>query len=523
MDKDDAPLTDVKEKRNKSKRELAEASERNRAGNEKMKADLARKQQGAIPKPDNRGGAEVHDPKFYAKARAKQAAFSSVGRVITPGSKDNNRFQGKYQMGWAKGMTPDQANEAFENKYETVSDAVKEKYARKGAPEAGLAPSERAKQLREQNPVPMGGEKPPITPQAQAGPSFEKLNAAHQASNGVPTTGPDGKIHAIGSGETKDGVYVGKPDVEKSPLRKTFDTAKNAVKEAAIDAIVKVGGTVAGPFIAPSDKAAIDKNILDNATERQMRYQEGKANQERLVEQNTAAKTGRPLATGNPLAKPFVGPPAPQNLLIPSAVSPAVKPPMGPPAPANLYDFEPGEGKELTGVVGGRKTYTKSSDLYGTAKTTAITEKPNQGVSPLQPPVMNRFDVQTQSIGQQRADSQARSQTPGFTPYGTRGPASREADPMSHKRNDPKVDLDRMKQYSEALKRQYAPGATVAYGKEANEIYRNSDEITKAAMGGVALKRDVGVQKPPPISQRVVSSRPATPEDYKNKSIRVIK
>jgi hypothetical protein len=132
------------------------------------------------------------------------------------------------------------------------------------------------------------------------------------------------------------------------------------------------------------------------------------------------------------------------------------------------------------------------------------------------------------SLDAMRADYQARNQnvaaadralpsslrtptapTPAALPM--RGPAS-QPEVVTAPRTIVKPNMDVMKQHSDAMTRQNAPGATGAYGAEANKIYNSADVNTRNAIGGQVALRAQGLDrmKPTatqPVSQRVVAAR----------------
>jgi len=332
---------------------------------------------------------------------------------------------------------------------------------------------------------------------------------------------------------------------EKTPIRKAWEATENAVGETIGGGINAVISAVSSPFMSPSDKAAMDKNNLDAVTARQMKYQEGVQQQERAVAQNTAQKTGRPIV--KPAPTPVAAPATVAGVPAAPATAPPVGPPAppAPPAPARTYDFESGEGKELTGIVNGRKTYTKASELYGPAKpsipnTIAATPATADATKPVM--------IQGQSIDQQRADHQARNQnvaaadramssTTAISPIAQpsqnitrpaipRGPASQPIQ-TSYKRNDPTVDQGAVDKYLSAVKDSHNYGGTdEEYNRRKaapEEISKASNEVTRLKMGGaLALQGiDKAIEKPKPqaVSQRVVSQRPATAEELRTRRV----
>jgi hypothetical protein len=586
------------------------------------------KKKGVIQKPTDDG--VVKDPELYAKARAKQSMFSGSGRVITPGKDGNDRFQGRYQMGRFAGKTPEEADEIFERTWENATPAQREVYAKKADPGAGMAPSERAKQLKLQRDK-EAKEKKAAEKKAAEKPATEKKATEKKAEevpeeksttfneNGGDSMGFDsmGKIHAIGSGETENGSYVGatpeqqaaaraeadkkseseqtrakeieadrvsnlpvalekqndsspmgrqaststpgnpiekpadkpieqkgtgmiKPVEEKSPIRKAWEATKNVVGGVVEESGNAVMKTITSPFMAPSVSAQIDRKMKDDLLAKQMKYQEGVQQQQQAVAQNTAQITGQPIVKPTPApavavaptpvaaatAPPFVGPPAPAAPAAPAAVA----------KPARTYDFESGEGKELTGIVNGRKTYTKAAELYGPAKpsipnTIAATPATADATKPVM--------IQGQSIDQQRADHQARKQnvaaadramssTTAVSPIAQkvpsrpaipRGPASQPIQ-TSYKRNDPTVDQGAVDKYLSAVKDSHNYGGTdEEYNRRKaapEEISKASNEVTRLKMGGALALQGTAIDKPviqkptatQPVSQRVVATRP---------------
>ena len=200
----------------------------------------------------------------------------------------------------------------------------------------------------------------------------------------------------------------------------------------------------------------------------------------------------------------------------------------------------------------GRKTYTAATELYGTPKTTNVTEKPNQGASPAVTPMMKRFDVQTQGIDAMRADYQARASTPSARAVADRsmvdsgvsvrnqpvaaaqrGAASIEADPMSYKRKDPVANQDLLKQHQSALDSLGKQGMNDSDYKTAQAapkaVYDRGSDLDKALMGGQSTRRVAEMDTPRaiPVAQgprlktaadanaKVVSTRPLTAKDRK--------
>jgi hypothetical protein len=490
-------------------------------GKEKKKEE--KKKKGAVNQiqPPTDDGV-VKDPKLYAKARAKQSMFSGSGRVITPGKDGNDRFQGRYQMGRFAGKTPEEADEIFERTYEKATPAQREVYAKKADPGAGMAPSERAKQLKlqrdkeaKENPVPQANAK---DEKPAPGADFEKLTVSRPHNFNMDAsglaTGPDGKINAIGDGSTKDGKWIAALGNDASPF-------------AAMDA---------NPYSQAAKDVAKNQALATENTAREKATAERTA---QMKSQGQAAAVGlgvQPAPTVGPPA--FVGPPAsamnpapnvqpnvqPAAAAVTSAATPSAPPFVGPPAPApapdSKYDFEPGEGKELTGMVGGRKTYTKADTLYGAAK------------PPMAAPSLDamRADYQARNQNVAAADRALPSSlrtptapTPAALPM--RGPASQPA-AVTAPRAIVKPNQDVMNQHASAMERQHAYGADPALAKETQGIFNNADVNTRNAIGGQVALRAQGIdkpaiQKPQPVSQRVVAQRPATPEELRTGKARI--
>jgi len=590
-------------------------------------------------------GGVIKNPKAHAYAAAKQAAFSSVGRVITPGKDGNNRFQGRYQMGWAKGMTPDQANQAFDTKFANVDPRIQEKYAKIGDPASKLAPSEKAAQLKQQRDE--EAKKNPIA-KPVPGADFEKLTEARPHAFNMDASGlatdPDGKIHAIGDGSTKDGKLVESPVKDPAPTttgpsKETLEARRrNNLGYDVSDAVVNekgnredgtlfrtheerdkllasddrarvklskreapapkappgkgetvsteikdnttplyrtvrgaarsvVGGTlsainaISSPFISDAESAGNRKRQQDAKTAIAASDAIESANRDRDVarasgsptktpDNGTAATLAQP--SGTPVRSDRTGSRAAEiaaangdvtkmptdnrmdfkgdtnaggaETIVKSPTQTPTQTPVGPPAPpappapARTYDFESGEGKELTGIVNGRKTYTKASELYGPAKpsipntiaNTPATADPTK-------PVM----IQGQSIDQQRADHQARNQnvaaadramssTTAISPIAQpsqnitrpaipRGPASQPIQ-TSYKRNDPTVDQGAVDKYLSAVKDSHNYGGTdEEYNRRKaapEEISKASNEVTRLKMGGALALQGTAIDKP---------------------------
>jgi hypothetical protein len=171
-------------------------------------------------------------------------------------------------------------------------------------------------------------------------------------------------------------------------------------------------------------------------------------------------------------------------------------------------------------MVGGRKTYTKADTLYGAAK------------PPMAAPSLDamRADYQARNQNVAAADRALPSSlrtptapTPAALPM--RGPASQPA-AVTAPRAIVKPNQDVMNQHASAMERQHAYGADPALAKETQGIFNNADVNTRNAIGGQVALRAQGIdkpaiQKPQPVSQRVVAQRPATPEELRTGKARI--
>lgn len=522
------------------------------------------------------------DPSLPPQARGKAAALDAyLAQGGTP-----FKHSGRYKKGPNKGKNYDEAKAKFETMWASAPDAVKEKYASRSQ-HTDLAPSEKRLAQQAQNPATGEAEapapvKPPavkktVNPNATAGagrgtakaatpavvptptpaaapkpeaktsgPSFEELTEKPQAFNAnasVPTAGPDGKIHDVGDGSTKDGAMANQGDPKMPDLTKGTKEEWNAYNSA-----MKEKNKSEDSGTSPIGKAF--DFIKDKATEPARFAEEAKARKEgRLPAETKPAPTA---STPSPTAAPS---PAAAKTTIPASVSPsniADPTPGKMPAPGTTvtsgmptdermhaegktnvggvpvekaplgvqtdsgtgktvtpdrpkikreYDYEAGEGKELTGMVGGRKTYSPvsapmtSSAAQLSAADRALSSSANVNPRP------------------QQVQNSTRPTIP-------RGPASQEANPMSYKRPvGPVANQDTVQKHANAMERQHAYGADPELAKETQGIYNGADEMTKIKIAGQVSQRAKAVTDASPVAppsgvtSRVTATRPATPEE----------
>jgi len=167
-------------------------------------------------------------PEARGKAAALDTWLAQGGRPV--------RLSGKFRAGPMKGMTYDQAKQAFEEKWATVGDAVKEKYA--GRSNTDLAPSERAQVIR---PTPEGTANNP-NPSRSAADMQKSRFAAENAAlerRGI-VSAPTNKAAVTPS--PKPSVAQESQDRQPLPMPKpgddpAFDAwkARNAPKDSGFD------------------------------------------------------------------------------------------------------------------------------------------------------------------------------------------------------------------------------------------------------------------------------------------------
>lgn len=234
----------------------------------------------------------------------------------------------------------------------------------------------------------------------------------------------------------------------------------------------------------------------------------------------------------------------------PMPAAPAIAPQVS--ALREAPDFTAGPGKELTGMSGGRPTYTSADSLYGKAKPSiSNTIKNTPATADPKKPVM----IEGQSMEQRRADYQNRSQPSeavrdsmqnqmeldGTIPMTNRsarkptglprGPASQPQKTGSSLDNPNSAFSDAAYQrtadaQAEGVRRQAEEANKPTMGDVDRAFKPGTPEHTAAAWGvnsktGAQLTKD-DTKDTAPTSSRVVSSRPATAQESKDGKAREI-
>jgi hypothetical protein len=475
---------------------------------------------------------EFVNPYAYGKQAAAASYLSQGGPPV-----------GKariFRTGRLRGMSMDQAMAEFERMWAGAPGAVKEKYARRRVTD--LAPSELAA-AREDGvqipgdvapdmsaadqqaarmrfygherqtdgvvrrigtPVPKRVSMEPGKSPIVQGPPVPKEEIDGQVDSPADfevLTNPDVQMVGDAAKVLPDGSSVENPaavDFNSTPFSRMVGSAARGIaglfKNPEVDpnrplsSIEKSAGVVrpvAPAPVLPATPAPAPSAAPSGA---QVGYNPGPSYQ---LGRGRVGGPSAPKGASSPIIN---NPPAvPQSQASPTAENQASPTPVEALSPlAPVYDFTPGEGKEMTGVVQGKPTYTRMEELYG--RTPGVGTPAPGGMGPPAPAM---------DVGAIRADYQARMQPKTVArPSFVRGPVAGGYDEAAAvaKVNRSFADTPKM------TNREFM-GISVPEGETPVQSRVREAEAADKFFGGK-----------PTVQTRVIGTRPATSKDMRRVS-----